>query len=61
MAMAYKNMDQETKAMREMKDKLHTGELYLPGDESIMRNRWHIKDDTHIYIGDDMQPIYHRL
>ncbi|MDE6888502.1 MAG: hypothetical protein K2P45_07665 [Eubacterium sp.] len=47
--------------MREMKDKLHTGELYLPGDESIMRNRWHIKDDTHIYIGDDMQPIYHRL
>ncbi len=25
--------------MSEMKDKLHTGELYLPGDESIMKEQ----------------------
>lgn len=44
------------------KDKLHTGELYLPGDEEILKEQFScsvyanfnltVVDDTHVYVGD---------
>lgn len=38
-AAIHTNNDQETENMSEMKEKLHTGELYLPGDEAIMKEQ----------------------
>lgn len=46
--------------MSSMKEKMHTGELYLPGDEEITERQikcldmlYDIVDDTHIYVGDN--------
>lgn len=49
--------------MSEMKEKMHTGDLYLPGDEEIVKEQAVYQDklceynltcvdDTHIYVGD---------
>ena len=36
--------------MSKMKDRLHTGELYLPGDEEIMTDQTNVLTDFMILI-----------
>lgn len=37
--------------MSEMKEKMHTGELYLPGDEEIMKEQIVYQDNMPVHVG----------